>query len=140
VFSGAGAAYATAKTGVASINVCVMRPDMFMKCLLPIIMAGVVGLYGVLATVFIGTALNRSAYPFFLGAMHLGSGLSVGFASLAAGFAIGITGEAGVRGYAQQPQLFTAMVLVLIFSEVLGLYGVIGCIMMCTNGTANVTC
>jgi len=57
--------------------------------------------------------------------MHLGAGLAVGFSGLAAGFAIGIVGDAGVRGTAQQPRLFVGMILILIFAEVLGLYGLI---------------
>jgi V-type H+-transporting ATPase proteolipid subunit len=57
------------------------------------------------------------------GFIQLGAGLSVGLAGLAAGFAIGIVGDAGVRGTAQQPRLFVGMILILIFSEVLGLYG-----------------
>lgn len=40
----------------------------------------------------------------------MGAGLSVGLAGLAAGFAIGIVGDAGVRGTAQQPRLFIGMV------------------------------
>jgi len=36
-------------------------------------------------------------------------------------FAIGIVGDAGVRGTAQQPRLFVGMILILIFAEVLGL-------------------
>jgi len=35
----------------------------------------------------------------------LGAGLSVGLSGLAAGFAVGIVGDAGVRGTAQQPRL-----------------------------------
>lgn len=35
-------------------------------------------------------------------------------------FAIGIVGDAGVRGSAQQPRLFVGMILILIFAEVLG--------------------
>jgi hypothetical protein len=37
---------------------------------------------------------------------------------LGAGYAIGIVGDAGVRGTAQQPRLFVGMILILIFSEV----------------------
>jgi V-type H+-transporting ATPase proteolipid subunit len=40
--------------------------------------------------------------------------------------AIGIVGDAGVRANAQQPKLFVGMILVLIFAEALGLYGLIG--------------
>ena len=44
---------------------------------------------------------------------------------MAAGIAIGIVGDAGVRASAQQPKLFVGMVLILIFAEALGLYGLI---------------
>lgn len=38
---------------------------------------------------------------------------------------MGIVGDAGVRATAQQPRLFVAMMLILIFAEVLGLYGLV---------------
>lgn len=57
--------------------------------------------------------------------MHLSAGLTVGLAGLMAGWAIGIVGDAGVRGVAQQPRLYVGMILILIFAEVLGLYGLI---------------
>ena len=72
--------------------------------------------------------------PLFRGFVQLGAGLSVGLAGLAAGFAIGIVGDAGVRGTAQQPRLFVGMILILIFAEVLGLYGLIVALIM--NGRA----
>jgi V-type H+-transporting ATPase proteolipid subunit len=55
--------------------------------------------------------------------MHLACGLSVGLAGLAAGYCIGIVGDTGVRAYMQQSRIFVGMVLILIFGEVLGLYG-----------------
>lgn len=48
--------------------------------------------------------------PLYTGFVQLGAGLSVGLSGLAAGFAIGIVGDAGVRGTAQQPKLFVGMV------------------------------
>jgi V-type H+-transporting ATPase proteolipid subunit len=39
--------------------------------------------------------------------------------------AIGIVGDAGVRANAQQPKLFVGVILILIFAEALGLYGLI---------------
>lgn len=57
------------------------------------------------------------------GFMHLAAGMSVGFTSLAAGWAIGIVGDMGVRSYMKQSRIFVGMVLILIFAEVLGLYG-----------------
>lgn len=65
--------------------------------------------------------------------LQLGAGLSVGFSGLAAGFAIGIVGDSGVRGTAQQPRLFVGMILILIFAEVLGLYGLIVALVLATK-------
>ena len=65
--------------------------------------------------------------------LQLGAGLSVGFSGLAAGFAIGIVGDSGVRGTAQQPRLFVGMILILIFAEVLGLYGLIVALVLSTR-------
>lgn len=66
------------------------------------------------------------AYYYFDGYAHFAAGLACGFAALGAGMAIGIVGDAGVRANAQQPKLFVGMILVLIFAEALGLYGLIG--------------
>jgi V-type H+-transporting ATPase 16kDa proteolipid subunit len=72
----------------------------------------------------------------YTGFIQLGAGLSVGLAGLAAGFAIGIVGDAGVRGTAQQPKLFVGMILILIFAEVLGLYGLIVALLLNTKAGA----
>ena len=56
---------------------------------------------------------------------HLGAGFSVGLCGLAAGYAIGIVGDAGVRAYCKESRIFVGMILILIFAEVLGLYGLI---------------
>ncbi|PPQ75322.1 hypothetical protein CVT26_015175 [Gymnopilus dilepis] len=71
--------------------------------------------------------------PLAQGFTQLGAGLAVGLAGLAAGFAVGIVGDAGVRGTAQQPRLFVGMILILIFAEVLGLYGLIVALIMNTK-------
>lgn len=42
---------------------------------------------------------------------------------LAAGYGIGVIGEHGIRGYIKQSRIFVPLVLLLIFAEVLGLYG-----------------
>jgi len=55
--------------------------------------------------------------------------------SLAAGLAIGIVGDAGVRANAQQPRLFVGMILILIFAEALGLYGLIVGLVVASTAT-----
>jgi hypothetical protein len=44
-----------------------------------------------------------------------------------------------VRASSQQPRLYVGMVLILIFAEVLGLYGVIVSILMITKSNEDVT-
>jgi F0F1-type ATP synthase membrane subunit c/vacuolar-type H+-ATPase subunit K len=73
-------------------------------------------------------------YTLFAAFGHLGSGLTGGLSGLAAGMAIGIVGDAGVRATAQQPKLFVGMILILIFAEALGLYGLIVALIMSSSG------
>lgn len=89
--------------------------------IVPVIMAGIIGIYGLVVSVLISDGLVQQM-PLFTGFIQLGAGLSVGLSGLAAGFAIGIVGDAGVRGTAQQPRLFVGMILILIFAEVLGMF------------------
>ncbi len=44
-----------------------------------------------------------------------------------------------MRASTQQPRLYVGMVLILIFAEVLGLYGVVVSILMLTKSRAGVT-
>merc|ERR1711879_207799 len=122
-----GAAYGTAKSGVGISSMGVMRPDMVMKSIIPVVMAGVLGIYGLITAVIISgkIAALPAGYSAFAGFAHLSAGMTVGLSSLAAGMAIGIVGDAGVRANAQQPKLFIGMILILIFAEALGLYGLI---------------
>jgi V-type H+-transporting ATPase proteolipid subunit len=55
----------------------------------------------------------------------MAAGLACGFSCIAAGFAIGVVGEAGVKANAQEDRVFVGMILILIFGEALGLYGLI---------------
>ena len=107
-------------------------------------MAGIIGIYGLVVSVLVANDLTQKL-PLYTGFIQLGAGLAVGLAGLAAGyvylgpleppfnaflsilitfvyysFAIGIVGDAGVRGTAQQPRLYVGMILILIFAEVLG--------------------
>ena len=54
---------------------------------------------------------------------HLAAGLSVGLCGIAAGYSIGKVGDSGVRAFMDEPRVYVGMVLILIFGEVLGLYG-----------------
>jgi len=133
VFACFGAAYGTAKSGVGISSMGVMRPELVMRSIIPVVMAGVIGIYGLIIAVIVGTSVSSTDYSDFRGFAALGAGLSVGLAGLAAGMAIGIVGDAGVRATAQQPKLFVGMILILIFAEALALYGLIVALILSTK-------
>jgi len=135
VFSALGAAYGTAKSGTGIAAMSVMRPELIMKSIIPVVMAGIIAIYGLVVAVLISNAIDAN-YKVARAYLHLGAGLSVGLSGLAAGFAIGIVGDAGVRGTAQQPRLFVGMILILIFAEVLGLYGLIVALIMFSKASS----
>lgn len=133
IFACLGAAYGTAKSGVGICSMGVMRPELVMRSIIPVVMAGVVGIYGLIISVIIATNVKETGYTEFRGFAHLGAGLAVGLSGLAAGMSIGIVGDAGVRATAQQPKLFVGMILILIFAEALGLYGLIVALILSTK-------
>lgn len=58
-----GAAYGTAKSGVGVSSVGVMRPDLIMRSILPVIMAGILGIYGLIISIVI-TSVSEFLIPF----------------------------------------------------------------------------
>jgi len=109
----------------------VMNPQMVMRNIIPVIMAGVLGIYGLIVGVIIQGSIEKpnsngqGVYSLYSGFAHLAAGLCCGLSCMAAGLCIGIVGDAGVRAVGQQPKLFVAVILILIFAEALGLYGLI---------------
>lgn len=115
--------------------------------MLPVIMAGILGIYGLIASIIM--VYSSTGPPFILsivypvnaagthytsysGYGHLAAGLSCGLSCLAAGLSIGIAGDAGVRACGQQEKIFVGMILMLIFGEALALYGLIVSIVIVT--------
>jgi V-type H+-transporting ATPase proteolipid subunit len=101
-------------------------------------MSGIIAVYSLVISVLIAEDLSPPAegsnkYTLFAGFLHLGCGLAVGLTGLAAGYCIGVVGDSGVRAYMQQSRIFVGMVLILIFGEVLGLYGLIVALLLNTK-------
>ena len=124
VFANLGSAYGTAKTGVGICSMAVLRPELVFKSIIPVVMAGILGIYGLIVGMILNGNIN-STMGFVGGYKILGAGLCCGLSSLAAGLAIGIVGDAGVRANAQQEKVFIGMILILIFAEAVALYGFI---------------
>ena len=132
VFANLGAAYGTAKSGVGICSMGVLKPDKIIKSVIPVIMAGILGIYGLIVAVILAQKIG-SDYNYKKGYSHLASGLCCGLSSLGAGIAIGIGGDAGVRALGQTDRIFVGMMLILIFAEALGLYGLIVSLILSTS-------
>lgn len=98
-------------------------------------MSGIIAVYGLVVSVLIAGGMSTN-YSLYAGSVHLGAGLACGFTGLAAGYAIGHVGDACVRAYVHESKIFVGMVLILIFAEVLGLYGLIIALIMNTKVTS----
>jgi V-type H+-transporting ATPase proteolipid subunit len=132
VFSNLGSAYGTAKAGAGVAHLGIAQPDRIMRGIVPVVMAGILGIYGLIVAVIINNNIKVEDYTYssFAGYLHLGAGMAAGMTSLSAGLAIGIVGDTCVRAYGKQDKIFVAMILMLIFAEALGLYGLIIALLM----------
>jgi len=130
VFANLGAAYGTAKSAVGISSLAVIDSSKIFQGLIPIIMAGILGIYGVIIAVIANSQIRNPGFDDKKGYTFLGAGLACGLSALAAGLAIGVAGDAGVRAYAQTDGIFVGMILILIFAEAIGLYGLIVAIIM----------
>ena len=149
VFSNLGAAYGTGKAGQALSATGVTRPDLTFKNIIPVVMAGVLGIFGLIIAVVIGTGIQPfskgsgtySDYSLYTACAHLCSGLTVGLASLACGICIGISGDAGIRSVAEAPKhkpahvtkVYVGMVLIQGCASALAMYGLIIALLMSIN-------
>mmetsp|Transcript_2774 Transcript_2774/g.4358 ORF Transcript_2774/g.4358 Transcript_2774/m.4358 type:complete len:141 (-) Transcript_2774:91-513(-) len=133
VFANLGASYGTAKSGVGLASLGVIDSSKIFKALIPLIMAGILGIYGIIVAVLLSSSAG-SAKGGKDGYKILGAGLCCGLSSLASGLAIGVAGDAGVRAYAQTDAIYVGMILVLIFAEAIGLYGMIVAIIINSSG------
>lgn len=159
----------TWKAGISIVHTGIRHPGSVMKNVIPIVMAGVIGIYGLIVGVILGQAIAKptnarhNVYSTYTGMAHLCAGLCCGISGLAAGLCIGIVGDYGIRsvgyrasaitlfpskkeaqGYSNVPdndhadhhddmisgsddqnKLFVGMLIMLIFSEALALYGMI---------------
>ena len=53
VFANLGAAIGTAKAGVGISSIGFLKPDLIMKSIIPVVMAGILGIYGMIVAVIL---------------------------------------------------------------------------------------
>ena len=117
------------------------KPDTIVRSLLPVIMAGILSIYGLVISVFILLLLDGSApISFFASSMHLGAGLTIGLSCLSAGYCIGVVGDQSVRAFTRQNSLFNGMLIIMVFAEMIGMYGFIAAMMLIGKSKESLTC
>jgi len=109
VFANLGGAYGTAKAGQGIMAMGIRSPDLLMKNIIPVVMAGVLGIYGLIVAVILNGKMLKpngetgyATYSQYSGFAHLAAGLCCGLCSLASGLAIGIAADAGTRAVGAQ--------------------------------------
>jgi len=134
IFSVLGAAYGTAKAAVGIYEMGIQNPRMIIKAVIPVVMAGVIAIYGLVLSLVLKGKIHEASEGYTLdqGFSHLAAGLTVGLCGLASGYATGIVSDAGVRSMGRQPKMFIGMILVLIFAGALALYGLIAGLIIAT--------
>merc|ERR1711884_1025337 len=108
-------------------------------------MSSVLCLYGMIISIVMVSNLKRTEYTtqvmndplnwkytYSKGYLTAFAGMANGLSQLAAGLCIGIIGDIGVRGNAQRDVL-VAVILMMIFSEAIALYGFIISIVLVLN-------
>jgi len=61
-----GAAYGTAKSGCGISAMAVMRPELIMKSIIPVVMAGIIAIYGLVVAALISNDIKAPpAYNLF---------------------------------------------------------------------------
>lgn len=110
-----GAAWGTWKSGLGLCSMGVNHPMGIIKNLVAIIMAGVLGIYGLIVAIIIsGGVVSPSSetgyttYSQYTGWAHLAAGLCCGLSCLAAGGATGVAGEVGIKATGLRAELNNA--------------------------------
>jgi len=166
ILSSWGSAWGTWRAGLGVCHMGIDYDKGIIKNIVPIVMAGVLGIYGLIVSVIITQAITSpggdgyNTYSIFNGYVHLAAGLCCGLSCLAAGGTIGVIGDAGVRGFGLKAaggrkwfwgdeqedgdfggsnnveasnKLYVGMLIMLIFSEALALYGLIVALILSQN-------
>jgi len=90
---------------------------------------------------YLGTSLvNSTGYPLYKGFAHFFSGICVGLSGYASGYCMGVVGNYGMKAVGKKPSLYMGLLLIIIFAEAIGLYGLIIGLLLLTNGNGATAC
>uniref|UniRef100_A0A7R9WUW0 V-type proton ATPase proteolipid subunit n=1 Tax=Craspedostauros australis TaxID=1486917 RepID=A0A7R9WUW0_9STRA len=102
--------WGTWKSGLGLCGMGITHPNGIIKNLVAIIMAGVLGIYGLIVSIIISGGIsapteNGNTYSQYTGWAHFAAGISCGLCCLAAGGATGVAGDVGIRATGLRAEL-----------------------------------
>eukprot|EP01107_Rhizomastix_libera_P015163 TRINITY_DN540_c0_g1_i1.p1 TRINITY_DN540_c0_g1~~TRINITY_DN540_c0_g1_i1.p1 ORF type:complete len:188 (+),score=31.27 TRINITY_DN540_c0_g1_i1:2-565(+) len=126
-----GSAWGIWTIGSATLGVSIAKGKLETRNLVSILFCEALSIYGIIVAIIItgkvATAVHDppAAIDYQAGYQMLSAGLIVGAANFLAGTTLGVIGKGIAESTTAIPNLFVKLLIVLIFGEVLGLYGMI---------------
>merc|ERR1711977_416664 len=137
-----GAAWGIFITGTSILGGGVKAPRIRTKNLISIIFCEVVAIYGVIMSIVFSSKIQLvpeeqlyTGSNYYTGYALFWSGLTVGMCNLICGVSVGINGSSAALADAADASMFVKVLVIEIFSSVLGLFGLI--IGLLVSGKAN---